>query len=324
MENTKTLTTTAMLVALSTVLALLIYIVPIVQFLLFLIAIPLVIVGVKFGIKVHALALLVFGVLMTVLNPLYSIILICIIGPLSISQGYLMHQKKTASETIFFGSIATFFGVVGILYLMNGLLNVNLVNEFKFIVDSTMDQVKTFYENSNLLNESELSEMTTILDDMKSTITMLLPSTIAMFAFFNSLFCFLMSRKIMKRLNIIIKYKRFMDFRIDKQGRLMALVALGVVTVLALIDKNNMSFYVFNFMIVFVLGLQINGAALVWYLSDKHPNRKALRIMFIILFILSPLLGSVVELVVRYGLAVVGLLDMYIHFRHKIEHRNNI
>jgi len=320
MKNTKTLTTAAILIAIAVIISLILYILPIFQFAMFLVGVPIVVLGYKTDIKVQLLASLGLILLSAMLDPAYTMTIGFIVLPLSVLQGHFMHKNKNASETIFVSGLGMVFGFIAFLYSLNMLFNIDIMGEMTTMFDQSIVQVRSFYETMNTLSTAELNEMFAVLTEYKSYMVMMMPAMIILSSFISSTCSFLVSRKILMRMGEPIKKTYFKDFRIQAQGRMVLMIVLGVVTIVSIIDKSSMAYYVLNFMSVFTLIMQINGLAFIWYLSEKHPNKKSMRVIIVIMVLLSSILGAI-AMIMRFVLGLLGFTDMYMNYRNKIETR---
>lgn len=320
MKNTKTLTTAAIMVALAVTLGIILYILPFFQFALFIIGVPIVILGFKTDIKVQLLASLAVLLIMMMFDPTYALMIGFVVLPLSILQGYCLHKNKKTSETIFISGLGMVFGFIAFLYSLNMVFNIDILNEMTVMFDQSIVQVRSFYETMNTFSKAELNEIFATISEYKTYIIMMMPATIILASYLTAILSFMVSRKILLRMGESVDKRYFKDFRIQGQGRMVLMVVLGVVTLMSIVDKSNMEYYILNFMSVFTLILQINGLAFVWYLSEKHPNRKSMRTVIIIILLLSSFLGAI-ALIIRFMLGILGFADLYVDFRKKIESR---
>lgn len=317
MEKTKQLTMTSLMVALSVVLSLIIYFLPILQGLMFMISVPLMYIGIHYNIRIHSLGTLAFLLIIMMLDPLYALMILCFVVPLSLIQGFLIKHKKKTSEIIFIGAVGSIFGLIGYVYLTDLIFNINMIELLKEMMDEATAQVGSIYEKVGI-ESTETSDYLSMLEQMKTYFIMLMPALAAYFALISSALSYFFANIIFKRFKVEMPKGQFKDFRIDQHKRFYLVVIMVVVTAAAFIDKGNTNFYASNFMSILFILLQINGLALVWYVTDQHPNKKALRIITIILYIVAPVI-SLLDLVVRYGLVGVGFFDMYADFRQKIK-----
>ncbi|MBN2794070.1 MAG: DUF2232 domain-containing protein [Clostridia bacterium] len=317
MEKTKQLTMTSLMVALSVVLSLIIYFLPILQGLMFVISVPLMYIGIQYNIKIHSLGTLAFLLIMMMLDPLYALMILCLVAPLSLIQGFLIKHRKKTSEVIFIGAMGSIFGLLGYVYLTDLVFHLNMIEMLKDMMDEAIAQVGSFYNKMGIEN-TETSDYLSMLNQMKDYFVMLMPALVAYFALVSSALSYFFANIIFKRFKVNMPKGKFKDFRMDTHKRFYLVVIMVVVTAAAFIDKENTNFYASNFMSILFILLQINGLALVWYITDQHPNRKALRIITIVLYIIAPIV-SILDLIIRYGLVAVGFFDMYADFRNKIK-----
>lgn len=315
--NTKELTTAALMVALSIILALIMYIVPFLQVFVFLVGLPIVLLGVKFDFKLQLLATVALGFLMAILDPFYGLSLVLTVAPMSILQGLFIKQKRKNSHVIFAGTIAAIFGFLSMIYLVQLFLDLNVIQEMTQMFDSSLEDIKVLYASTNLLSDGEMSQVFDMMGQMKDVMLVLIPSAVGIYAFVMSLGSFIFSRLILNRMKLSVSSSKFSDFRIDKTARNTLMIVLFVVVAASYIDKSNMTFYILNAMSLFIILMQINGFAYTWFLTKEHPNRRAMRMMIVALFIVAPLFGGIIEMIARYGMAGLGFLDMYFNFRLK-------
>lgn len=316
--NTKSITTAALMVALSILISYIMYLLPFFQGFMFLIGLPIVVLGVKYDLKIQLLAALALGLLMAIIDPLYSVMIVTLICPMGILQGVLIKKKFKPSQIIFFGAIAFIFGLLIMLYLLQLVFDTSLINELKLSFDIAIEEMKVLYDNANFMSEEDMNQLFVMFEQSKDLVVILLPTVFAFYGLVSSIGSFILSRIILKKLRMPVALTKFKDFRIDKNARNTMMIVLIVVTIASYIDKLNSTFYILNAMMVLILVLQINGLSLLWYLTEKHPNRKAMRISIIILFVISPLFGGIIEIIVRYGISAIGFIDMYFDFRTRL------
>lgn len=319
MEETKRLTTTAMMIALSVAIGLILYFLPWIQGLVFLIAIPLVVVGVKYKYKYQGLALLAVFLIILIVDPIYALTTLFLIGPLSFLLTYGISNKKNNSETIFLSGLAVFFSLVALLLLVQNVLDIKIIDETMAMVDVTIDEIKEMYIGSDVLNEEEKIQAIELFETQRSTMKILMPSFMFIYAMMNGLLAFLFTKFIFKRIGIPINIGKFKDFRISREKRGVLLVVIIVITLGAMIDKENGETYILNFTSLLMMLLQINAMALIWFKTDKHPQKKLLRSGSILLLLLSSFLGSI-GVIYKYALSILGFLDMHVDFRKKGKH----
>lgn len=320
MKNTKTLTTAAILIAIAVIISIILYLLPIFQFALFLVGVPIVVLGYKTDIKVQLLASFSLLLMTSLLDPAYAMTIGFIVVPSSVLQGHFMRNNKNTSEIIFISGLGMIVGFIAFLYSINILFNMDIMSEMTTMFDQSIVQVRSYYETMNTLNTTELNEMFSVLTEYKSYMILMMPAMIILSSFISSSFSYLISRKILMRMGEPIQKTYFKDFRIQGQGRTVLMVVLGVVTLVSIIDQSSMTYYVLNFMSVFTLIMQINGLAFVWYLSEKHPNKKSMRVIIVLMVVLSSVLGAI-AMIMRFVLGLLGFTDMYMHYRKKIETR---
>lgn len=316
MENTKRLTTTAMMVALSTTLALALYFLPLIQGLIFLVSIPMTLVGIKYKYKYQGLGFLALIFILLMLDPIYAISTLFMILPLSFAQSYGIIHKKEHSFIIVLTTLGIFFGLITLLWLVQMIFDLNIIRELMATMDLVLEDMKAMYLENGILNAEEEILYLESLEQVTDTFKIMMPSFLLMYSFVNALLAFVVTKALMKPMGMKIKKSYFKDFRINKEKRNMILVVLIVVTLGGILDQSNGEVYLLNFSSILTLIFQINGLALIWFKTENHSNKKALRILTLVAFMVTGFLGGIGS-IFRYGLAILGFLDMYFDFRSR-------
>jgi len=313
------MTTSAILVALAVVFSLLLYFIPFFQFALFLIGIPIIIIGKVADIKVQLLAAAVVIIILTFLDPMFALSIGLLVMPLAIAQGYMLKIQAKTSYIIGIGALCMVFGFLGFFYGLDFLYQIDFMADLQSMIDLTVDQMKIAY-GSMSLPADDLQVLYGVLEQMRVVTLILLPSMLMIYSLVTSAVSYALSKLILKRLGYNVKESYFKDFRIDKQGRLILMVVLGMIILMTLIDEAGSTFYVSNFMSIFNIILQINALGFIWFLLEKHPNKKMMKIGVVALYILGPIIPGLI--IIRYILSILGFADLYVDFRAKINSRS--
>lgn len=317
MNETKRLTTTALMVAIAVVIALLLYIIPLP--LIFLVAIPLVVVGVQYKVKYQGLAIIAVTLIMMIIDPIYGVTILFLVGPLSLVLAYCIDKEKTNSLTIFLSGLGVFFGLILMLLVAQNVLGINIMGDTMDMIDLSVDQITEIYTEGDLLSDEDKITTKALFEQQRDAIKLLMPSFMIMFGMINGLLAFVFSKLIFKRTGIKMVQGKFKDFRINRELRGTLLIVIIVVTIGSIIDKQNGEVYILNFVTLLVLLLQVNALALVWFKTDHKSNKKTLRVLTIVGLVVSSLFGSVGTFV-KMGFALIGFLDMHIDFRKRSRH----
>lgn len=319
MNSSKSMTTSAILVALAVVFSLALYFIPFIQFALFIIGLPIIVIGKVSGIKMQVLGSIAIILILLFFDPIYAMIVGLVVLPLSLVQGYLLKKEFKSSYVICIGAVVMVFGFLGVLYGLNFIFDIDFMADLELTVDTTIDQMRLLYSNVGL-EKAELQTMYAVLEQTRIAVVLLLPSMLILYAMITSVLSFVLSKHVLKRLGYPIKSALFRDFRIDKQGRLILMIVLGMIILMTFVDPANATFYVSNFMSIFGLILQINALAFIWFLLEKHPKKQSMKVGIIILFILGPIIPGLI--IIRYILSMLGFADLYVDFRAKINSKS--
>lgn len=320
MNNTKKITTSAVMAALVVVLSLVMYFLPIFQLVIFIVGIPIVIIGKVSDLKMQLLASAVAVIILAFVDPSYAMLIATLVLVMAVVQGYCFNRELKNSQNILFSTLAMVFGFLGFIYSLNFFFQIDFILEISQMMDMMIADAKVVYSNLNIIPEEDLVTYFQLFEQSKQLMLLVLPSLLIISSFVQSILSFALSKTIMSRMKISFEKTSFKDFRIEKNGRLVIMIVLGIVTLGALLDRGNTEYYIMNFVNVFDKLLHINGMAFIWYLFEKKPNKTALKILSVIVYFVSPILGPLD--IIRLGLGIIGFVDMYANFRKRIEARN--
>ena len=320
MNNTKKIVTSALMVALAVVISLIIYFIPFFQFAIFIVGIPIVVLGKVSDIKMQLMASAVMIAILLMVDPSYAVTIATLVLPLAIIQGYCFHKNLRNSQNILYSTLAMVFGFFGFLYGLEILFGIEFIEEIVLMTNTMVADAKVVYSSLNIFSEEELLMYFSMIEESVEVMKLLFPSLLITYSFLNSVVSFGVSKKIMKRMAIPFKKSYFKDFRIMENTRLIIMVVLGIVTLVSIFDQGSMMYYASNFVSIFYMILHINGMAFLWYLFEKQPNKTAYKIVSVIAYFISPILGPLN--IIRFGLGLVGFVDMYADFRKRIQERD--
>lgn len=317
MDNTKKMTTSAIMAALAVGLSLMIYFLPMFQFAIFIVGIPIVMLGKVTDIKMQLMASAVVILILSLLNPGYAASIALLVLITAVVQGYCFKKNMPNSQIILYGTLGMVFGFLTFVYGLNYFFQIDIVMEMTTMMDRVVEEVKAFYMNANLISEQELVIYFQALDKAKELVLMGFPSIVILSGFIHSVGSYVFSRIIMKRMKMPLRKSHFKDFRIEKNGRFIIMIVLGIVTIAALVDKANTDYYILNFVNVFDKLLHMNGMAFIWFLFDRKRNKTGYKILSVVIYMVSPILGPLD--IIRLGLGIIGFTDMYVDFRKRIK-----
>lgn len=316
--DAKAITTVSILMAISVIISIIIFMMPFLSILMFLVSIPIIIIGIKFDLKMQLVGTSLLALLLLIIEPSFAINVITSAGFIGIIQGYLIKKEKKASEVILYGSLAYFFGLLISIYLINILANLDILDYFRESLNEMTLDVGNMYRDSDVLSESETSQLLTMLEQTKNMLTMLLPTILFLTSLVSSVINFVIARAVLVRLKFSVSKSKFKDFRIGVQGKNTLYITLLVVMLVSLIDTEKQSLYIMNFSSLVLILFLTNGLSLIWHIADLKPNTKSLKILTLVsLFIIAPLMGGIIEMIIRYGIVTIGIADIFYDFRSK-------
>jgi uncharacterized protein YybS (DUF2232 family) len=271
--------------------------------------VPLVLLGVRHGLKWSALALLSASLILAIIvNPVQSILQAAGLGGIGLVLGWSLNKGHPPVLTMAFGAAASFLSkalVLLLIFLSTGL------NPFDFSPDAidravadTLEMYRSFFG----MSEMQLEQMKPTVEATVGMMKMILPAGIVIGSFVDTYANFSVTRVILRRLGTFKPgLPEFKDWLLPQYFLLL----YGVSLILNAFYKGEPDslLYLISLNANFILAMPIllQGLAVVWSFIYRKNWPKALRwIVVSMLFIVQP-----VSIIVIF----IGMADFVFDFR---------
>ena len=306
--NTAALVETSLLTALTTVLAIAGFYIPLMGYLLFIVAVPFIIITVRHSIRYAAIATIAAAILVSFLTfPTYGIYIALLGGAVGSIMGITIKRGKDATASIFYGAIIA-TGSLGIMISIATLISgVSIVE----MIDSILDETLLLTESMGL--SEAFTESETSLVGMMELFKMMVPSSMIMSGVVYAIANYGISAVLLRRMGIMnIRNRSFSEFTLPSN----ILVGTAVILILSylsgrmnIVDSEVLFVNVLN---LFTYIFLVQGLAVLFFLLDKRGSGTATKIVSVIVVFI---LGMIVFV------AAIGWLDSAFDFR-KIRLKN--
>ncbi len=294
-------------VVLSTLVSLLIYIVPTLHIFMFFIGVPIIVVGYLTDFKFQIIISLIITVLVSLLDITYGMSILLTIIFISLVETKFIKEKT--SKAVLFGSIAGVFGTIVSIYLINYIYNIDIIDNISKIFDAQIQQTQNLSTTLEGVSESDIIGIVALLKSTKETFMLSIPSIIIIESIITSALTIVISKRILIKRKYNLKLGEFKDFRIGSENKYVILTVIFIIGALALIDKNNSEFYLTNTMIVLSFIFSLNGFSYILYRVDKK-KKKGLKVLVTIIFILSFIISPI-----SLFIGIIGVADLFVNLR---------
>lgn len=270
--------------------------------------VPLILLGVRHGLKWSILCLVIAGVIIAiVISPLQSLYLVLGLGFIGITLGWALHNGKSALKSLFFGSISSFLSKIAVLAFSFFVMGINPIDFSPEMIQEAIKEAVDIYRSMGIPEEAieQTREQLTIIFSM---VEVLVPAALLLGSVVDTLINFIVSKAILKRLGTYIPdIKPFKEWLVPN----IALILYGVSILLVNFYQNTPDTMIYkigiNFNILMVIPLIVQGMAVVWYFIEKKQLPRFVKGLFVLGFFLGP--------VIPFLTVMVGMTDFVFDFR---------
>ena len=300
--NTIALVESALLTALTVILAIAGIYIPLLGYLLMIIAVPFIIITVRHSLRYVIISIIASAILVTFVTfPTYGIYIAMMGGFVGCIMGLSIKKKKDSSTSIFYGALTASVSLMIMISLATLISGVSIIETVDQILGETVRVTETM-GLGEIISESGVS-MTDITDLFKMVIPSSLVLSGAIFAVFN----YFISTIILKRLGMDTKQaKTFSEFSLPGNilfGTTFILVLTYFSGKLNIVDSEALFVNVLN---VFTYVFLVQGVAVLFFFLEKRKLGKGIKILSVFLIFI---LGIILPV------AMFGWLDSAFDFR---------
>jgi uncharacterized protein YybS (DUF2232 family) len=303
---------------LTVILSLIIFYVPLMYMLIFLVPLPSLVLAYRWGYLTAVLSATVAGVLVFVLlglmNAAATVLFIMV---LTLTSGWCYHKRIKSTTNIFFAYMGFFLVMIMMVLLFQQVTGQNFMEMLTSTFQEGQEFAMTFYEESGMIPQEQLAEINTMLTQYIELTLMLLPSAIILTPLVFAAGLIGSTNFILKRLKEPVDtLPRLKDWQLPGHMRLIIGVIIGLVVIPELLgfvmldDIYIMTFEVVLFILFYLLGLSL----IFYWLDEKNYNHILLKIAIIMITVVFSLLAI--------GVFLLGILDTYFNLRRFMKKRN--
>lgn len=306
--NTIALVESALLTALTVILAIAGIYIPLLGYLLLITAVPFIIITVRHSLRYVIISIIASAMLVTFVTfPTYGIYIALMGGLVGCIMGLSIKKKKDSSISIFYGALAASVSLMVMISLATLISGVSIIETVDQILGETVNITETM-GLGDIMSESGVS-----ISDITDLFKMVIPSSLVLSGAIFAVFNYIVSTIILKRLGMDTKQaKSFSEFSLPGNilfGTTFILVLTYFSGKLNIVDSEALFVNVVN---VFTYVFLVQGVAVLFFYLDKRKYGKGIKILSVILIFI---LGIILPV------AMIGWLDSAFDFR-KLRQKN--
>jgi uncharacterized protein YybS (DUF2232 family) len=278
------------------------------QFLIFLYAIPFIVIGIKYEINISIISMILSTFIIGLLTDKVSGIFILILFlPLSISLIYTIKSRKKPLEIMAISTvvlIVSFFVILSIIGDRGGVSIVNQIEEFLTHILNT--QLELVSEMN--LSSYEMFQLKDTMEDKLKEVLLIIPSAIMIFSLIATYVNYSISILILRKLGYGIVYTPiFSKFKLPNNILLgLGIMLLGTF-ILKIFDLFHYKTIFLNITLLASFLFFVQGLSVIDYKLKARNRNLFIRLLTLLFFIVLIPLGSIITF--------FGILDVIFDFR---------
>jgi len=268
--------------------------------------VPIVLLGVRHGLKWSIMSTLVSGVLIAMLlEPLQAMTVIVGSGLIGIVLGYAFRRKFSPMKTMFWGSVTSILSKVilfGVALVVTGINPLDIQSD---IIAKSMEQGVEVYRNFGM-PEQELAIMKERMQSIVELVKVILPAGFILAAILETLFNFSIAKLVLKKLgHPIADLPPFKEWMLPNYITYLFVLALAMIYWGQSHDLIMLYQVGMNVQTLTTTLLLVQGLSIFYYFVGKYNLSRA--VMGIILFMI--LTNGLLSQIAIFAGAVDTIID---------------
>jgi len=307
--DTKSLVEGALLAAINIVLSIMALYMPILgTFATLVWPVPIVILGIRHGLKTSVLSAVVAGIFVAILSgPFQALSIVISFGLIGIAMGWAINKKYSPFKVLTIGGAASLVSKVMLVFLTMLMMGINPISEEISILKESFSMAGSLYEKFGMDPQSVKSTMESFNKSLE-LLPILVPGIFIVASALDSYLTYIVSKAVLARMgqkleNLTPFWRwRFPDFTVAffLLGHLLVLLEtywpVGVLKAIGM-----------NIVMVFGFAFYIQGFSLLAYYMGKYNVSKPLRLFIAFFVMFNPVFLQI--------LFFAGMFDILFNFR---------
>lgn len=307
--DTKSLVEGALLAAINIVLSIMALYMPILgTFAALVWPVPIVILGIRHGLRISILSTVVAGIFVAILSgPLQAISVVLSFGLIGIAMGWAINKKLSPFKVLTIGGAASLISKVALVFITMLVIGINPITEEINLLKESLAMAGSLYEKMGMDPETVKSTMENFSRSLE-LLPILIPGIFIMASALDTFLTYMVTKAVLARMGQKLEELtpfwlwRFPDYTVAFYlfGNLLVLLeTYWPVGVLKAIGSN--------LALVFGFVFYIQGFSLLAFFMGKYDVARPLRVLITFLVFFNPLFLQI--------LFFAGLFDILFNFR---------
>lgn len=313
MERSKKITDGALLTAVYVVLMLLVVFIPFIQiFGIFLLPIPFIMYGAKYGFRASIImALAAFALSLAFATALaLPLALLSVLGGMAIGSG--IYRKRSAYEIWAQGTVGFIIGFVAVIALLQFVFSINIFEQMDAAIQDSIELTKSL--SQSLQVAQEMNEPIELIEEQLMQVKDYIPSTIAVASMIMAFIAQWLSYRVINRID-----QRKLAFPPFKHLNFpVAVIWIYFIAILFslfnLESDSTLYIVMLNVMTLLTVLLLIQGYSFVFFFADYQKWHVSIPIVILLVSLFVPLVNVFLMFIIR----IIGIIDLGFSMKQKI------
>lgn len=270
--------------------------------------VPIILLGVRHGVKWSVMATVVAGILIAILlHPLHAVSVVVGFGLTGVVLGHGLRKEYTPAKTLLWGSAAALVSTAAVIAIGMFVIGTNPLAIQQEAMTKSVEGAIDFYRTMGM-KEEDLKQIGATMSSAMDMMKIILPAGFAMAAVVTAYLNLFVAKRILKKMGHYIQpFPPFKEWQMPK----LSLYAF-IVAVLAMYWGHSREWtwlfqFGVNLQMIAIVFLLIQGLAVFYYLADKYKLSRLIRGIILFLVFTN---GIVLQIVL-----FAGAVDMAMNYR---------
>jgi len=308
--NTKSMVEGALLAAITIILSLTALYIPVVGVFASLIwPVPIVILGIRHGLRTSILATLVSGIVVAMLEgPTQALTVVLSFGLIGIVMGWTIKRQFSPFKIMLISGAASLISRLILIGLTLLIMGINPLTEEIAMMRESMDYVINMYKGMGM-NPDTLESMTANFDNIFNLLSVAIPAILVSGSILDAFLNYAVTKMVMARLGQKLEgFTPFWLWRMPAYTVFFYLVGVLLVMLEQYWPRGILRPIGINLQLLFYFAFIIEGFSLMAYYMGKYNVAKGFRVLIVLMVFFNPFLSQI--------LMWAGMFDILFNFRH--------
>jgi uncharacterized protein YybS (DUF2232 family) len=307
--NTRALVEGALLSAITIIISLFALYVPILGIFASLIwPVPIVILGIRHGIKTSVMATVVAGIVVAMFEgPAQAITVVLGFGLIGICMGWAIRKKYAPFRVLAIGGVASLISKIVLILVSLYIMGINPISQEISIMRESLSAVNNLYSGMGV-NPDTIRSVTDSFNKMIDMMAVTIPAILVLASILDAFLNYMFTKVILSRLGQqITGLTPFWLWKLPPYTVFLFLLGMLMTMMETYWPVGVLKTVGFNLQMVFFFTFLVEGFSLIAYYMGKYNVSKVFRVIVVFLIFFNPFIAQIISW--------AGMFDILFNFR---------